>query len=188
MAFANEFDTQWNSVTAYLESEMIKQSDSKNGINLQDIEQKFENEKKRWSVPGQFNCAWHELLKKKNPTVAEAFLTALERAHFKQVQVEQPTSSATIISTIGCAAIGYCISALMNQGILFASLAAKLANNSVIFSGLVTIVGGAIGGVVGNSFTQKKKTQINADLREQYVKQLREIQSTLRAIVQGADD
>ncbi len=174
MAFVDEFDTQWNSIIAFLESEMINQSEKSGWIDLQDIERKFENEKKRWSVPGQYNYAWLELLKKKDPEIAEEFIRAIEKNRLEQVKVEMPNSSASIIiPAVGGAAIGFAAGYLINHGI--------------ILTCIVTIPGCTIGGIIGNTINQRKKSQIVNDAKEQYVTQLKEMKRNLRAIVQKAD-
>lgn len=174
MSLMNEFDSQWNSITAFLESEMITQYEKKGGMDLQDIEEKFENEKKRWKVPGQFNYVWFELLKKKNPAIADEFITALDKTRLEQVGIITYGSSISIVlSAVSGAAIGFAACYLINQ--------------SIILTGIATIAVSAIGGTIGNTVKLKKKAESAFDVRKQYVNQLKNMQNSLRAIVQKAD-
>lgn len=174
MAFADEFDTQWNSIEKFLESEMIAQSERKEGIDIFDIEQKLDNEKKRWSVPGQFNYKWIELLRKENPGIAEEFMEALDGVRFEQVKMEScGNASSSLIPAVGGAAIGLA--------------AGYFISHVIIVTGIAAIVGGAAGGFIGNGLNQKKKYEANKEIREQYVKQLQNMQGILRAIVKKAE-
>lgn len=174
MSFADEFDTQWNSVTAFLESEMITRTQKRAGIDPLDLERKLENEKKRWSVPGQFNYAWLELLRKKNPAVADEFEKALENTRFEQVNAETSVSAVSVFLPVA-------------GGVVIGLAACYIIDPGNILTGIAAIAGGAIGGIIGNGLNQNKKSQADSEMQEQYVKQLKEMQRILRAIVQKAD-
>lgn len=174
MSFASEFDTQWNSITRFLESEMISQSDKTGTISLTDIEKKLENEKKRWSVPGQYNFAWLEQIRRENPAVADEFLKALDRAHLEQVKVETSSSLISAIAPgIGGLVVGLVVGILLKRGNLITVL--------------TTLAGGTAGGVCGSVLYQGKKGRICTEARERYVQQLKHMKDTLHAIVEKAD-
>lgn len=78
MTFTEEFEQQWSSLTACLTSEILRSADTGKAVSYEQLVELFNNEKKRWTVRGQYQNAWFELLGKENPEVAAEFEKALD--------------------------------------------------------------------------------------------------------------
>ena len=86
MTLEQEFQKQWTSLSNYLNSEIIK---ANNGdVDWNRIQSLFENEKRKWFLPGQYNNAWFEKLKRTDPEVAQKFEDALKSIKIKLIQQE----------------------------------------------------------------------------------------------------
>ncbi|MEG0048096.1 MAG: hypothetical protein RR865_02955 [Clostridia bacterium] len=178
MSFTEEFTQQWNGLTNYLISEMIKSNDTKNAIVLQDIQRTLDNEKKRWKMPGQYHCAWLEKLRAEKPEVAEAFSNELNS--FKLAQVKPADGSMSIGSAaitfgpaIGGAAIGFGIGKLFK------------------FTDPITVIAtlglGMLGVVMSANLQKRKRYDSVSHDCDQYKLQLNTELEKLLEIVKKAD-
>ena len=175
MALAEEFDMQWKSVIAFLESEMITQLGNTGSVNAADLEEKLSNEKKRWLVPGQYQNAWYELLGKKDPQAAEAFRKKLDQVRFEPVEAGRGVPSALAVLPAACGAgVGMAVCWFF-------------ISHSFWPVGAAAMLGGAVGGTFGGGFYRKKKEKAGDAVREQYIRQLKEMGRVLREIVSKAD-
>lgn len=173
MTFEEGFKQQWESLTNYLLSEMLK--NSKGGtIDLGVTEQQLATEKKRWKLPGQYQYAWLEKLKREKPEIAEEFEDALGNVKLEQVRPgDKPSSAVVAGSTIGGAAVGFCLT--------------KVLSAALVMTTVGTIGLGAVGAVAGMSVLKRKEVSMAEKERNAYQSQLEAAGKILSDIVRKAD-
>ena len=168
MALEQEFQNQWSSLCNYIKSEILK-ADS-GAVKLSRIQAILESEKKKWFLPGQYNNAWFEKLKKTNPEVAQKFEVELKNVHIAPAEIKQANSTLPLI---GITAIGVAVGFGVSR-ILMAKL----------LSSLFWTAGGAIMGVVvGTAIYSKKKNEMLNELCMAYEEQLKKAGEMLSQIV-----
>ncbi len=171
MTFEEGFKQQWESLTNYLLSEMLK---SGGKIDLGAIEQQLATEKKRWKLPGQYQYAWLEKLRNEHPEIAGEFEDALYAVKLEQVGPGDKSSSALVAGpALGGAAVGFGLTRLLNAAVLMTTVG--------------TIGLGAIGAGVGVGLLKQKEAASAEKERNAYQNQLAEAGKTLLAIVKKAD-
>lgn len=174
MTFKEGFDQQWESLTNYLISEMLKSGKRGGTIDLGAVEQQLAMEKKRWKLPGQYQYAWIEKLRRQRPEIAGEFETALEAVKLEQVRPEDKISSALVAGpAIGGAAVGFGLT--------------KLLNAAVLMSTVGTVGLGAIGAGVGMSLLKQKEAALAEKECSAYRNQLAAAGKILSEIVKKAD-
>lgn len=170
MTFEQEFQKQWTSLCNFLNSEIIKSSNG--NVDWKRIQSLFENEKKKWLLPGQYNNAWFEKLKRTHPDTAHEFEVALKAA---KVEADIPNVNNSPMIAIITTAIGI----VLGFGI------SKVFTLSTILMLFLTIGGAAIGGSVGAALYSKKKNSAFEELCSAYMEQLRDEGKVLAHIVSG---
>lgn len=171
MTFGEGFKQQWESLTNYLLSEMLK-----NGrmVDLGAAEQQLATEKKRWKLPGQYQYAWLEKLRNEHPEIAKEFEDALSAVKLEQVRPGDKSSSVLVAGpALGGAAVGFGL--------------AKLLDAAILMTTVGTIGLGAIGAGVGMSLLKQKETASAEKERNAYQNQLAAAGKTLSDIVKKAD-
>lgn len=174
MTLVEEFEQQWTSLTNCITSEILRNSNSGRSTPHEYLEEVFANEKKRWQVRGQYQYAWLELLRKKDPAVAADFEKALNAVQLKPVlAAEKPSGALMAGSAAGGAAVGYGLAKLM------------------AFSTLMTLVGTAAIGVmgfgIGKTLQERKIAEAIGKDCEAYKEQLQAAGKELAAIVIRAE-
>lgn len=168
MTLEQEFQKQWASLCNYLKSEMLKY---KNGdIDMNRIQSILDSEKKKWFLPGQYNNAWFEKLKRTNPQLAQDFEDTLKSVRIVPVNVKRNNFLlAFLLSAIIGAAAGFAIS--------------RIFKATVIIS-LLCITGGLVLGLlIANAICAKKKDDILNELCSAYEEQLKKSGEKLFQIV-----
>lgn len=173
--YLEEFEEQWTSLCNYLDSEMIKSTRNRGLIDLQNINGLFKNELKRWKLPGQYQNAWLEKLRRDNPQVAQQFEEALMDVRLEQIQPSpQPSAGAYVAGpAAGGAVIGFAVTRLLG------------AVTPITVIGTVAL--GAVGAFAGNGTVNNKKKEALDKDRGVYVKQLKQAGKALGEIVKQAD-
>lgn len=172
MTLEQEFQRQWTSLINYLNSEIIK---ANNGdVDWKRIQSMFENEKKKWFLPGQYNNAWFEKLKRIDYEVAQKFEDALKNTKIELVQEE--TQSSPII-VVGAVVIGV----VLGFGV------GKIFMPNLLFTLICTIGGGAIGAAIGATIWSKKKNEALEALCSTFLEQLKEEGEILARIISGVN-
>lgn len=174
MTFEEGFKQQWESLTNYLLSEMLKSSKSGGKVDLGAIEQQLATEKKRWKLPGQYQYAWLEKLRNEHSEIAGEFADALSAVKMEQVRPGDKPSSALVAGpALGGAVVGFGLTKLLNVAALITTVG--------------TIGLGAIGAAVGVSLLKQKEAASAEKERNAYQNQLAEAGKTLLDIVKKAD-
>lgn len=174
MTFEEGFEQQWESLTNYLLSEMLKNSKSGGTVNLGAMEQQLATEKKRWKLPGQYQYAWLEKLRNEHPEIAKEFENALSEVKLEQVRSGDKSSSALVAGpALGGAAVGFGLTKLLNAAVLMTTVG--------------TIGLGAIGVGVGMSLLKQKEATSAEKERNTYQNQLATEGKILSDIVKKAD-
>lgn len=174
MTFEEGFKEQWESLTNYLLSEMLKNRKSGGTVDLGAVEQQLASEKKRWKLPGQYQYAWLEKLRYEHPETAKEFEDALSEVKLEQVRSEDKPSFALAAGpALGGAAAGFVLTKLLNAALLMTT---------------VGIIGlGAIGSVAGMRLLKQREAASAEKERNAYQGQLEEAGKTLSNIVKKAD-
>ncbi len=173
MTFEEGFKQQWESLTNYLLSEMLK-NDKGGTIDLGAAEQQLATEKKRWKLPGQYQYAWLEKLKREHLEVGMAFEDALENVKLEQVRPGDKPSSAIVAGpTIAGTIVGFGLT--------------KLLNAAVVITTVGTIGLGVVGAVAGMSVLKQKEASLVEKERSAYQSQLAAAGENLSDIVRKAD-
>lgn len=168
MALEQEFQNQWGSLCNYVKSEILKANDGT--IDLNRIQTIFESEKKKWFLPGQYNNAWFEKLKRTNSEVAQKFEDALKNVRIEPVEFKQADS---VLIYIGITAVGVAV----GFGI------SRIFTTTWITSLLWTAGGAILGFFVGNEIYSKKKNEMINELCLAYEGQLKKAGEMLSHIV-----
>lgn len=173
MTFEEGFKQQWESLTNYLLSEMLK--NNKGGtIDLGAAEQQLATEKKRWKLPGQYQFAWLEKLKHEHPEVAGEFEDAFGDVKLVQVRPgDKPSSVIVAGPTIGGAVVGFGLTNLLHA--------------AVVMTTVGTIGLGVVGAVVGMRVLKQKEASLAGKERDAYQSQLEAAGKKLLDIVRKAD-
>lgn len=174
MTFEEGFKQQWESLTNYLLSEMLKSSKRGGTVDLGAIEQKLATEKKRWKLPGQYQYAWLEKLRNEHSEIAREFEDALSAVKMEQVRPDDKPSSALVAGpALGGAVVGFGLTKLLNAAVLMTTVG--------------TIGLGAIGAGVGVSLLKQKEAASAEKEQNVYQNQLAAAGKTLLDIVKRAD-
>lgn len=168
MTLEQEFQKQWNSLCNYIKSEML--NDNVGVMEPSYIQSVFEREKKKWFLPGQYNNAWFEKLKRTDLEVAIKFEAALKNINIVPANLEKGNSKLSLgVTTIIGAAVGFGVSRLFV---------------SALVPSLLWILGGAgIGAVIGIAICSKKKEELSNALYLAYGEQLKKAGEMLSQIV-----
>lgn len=174
MELTQEFEQQWSTLINSVTAEMSRCANDGKTVPYEQLEQIFNNEKRRWTVRGQYQYAWLELLRKKNQKVASEFERALEALKLSPVLPEEkPSALVTAGPAAGGVVIGFGLAKLM------------------AFSTVVTALGaaaiGAIGFGIGKTLQSKKLTEALEKESGAYKVQLQEAGKQLAAIVSRAN-
>lgn len=170
MNFSQEFEQQWTTLTNCLISEVLRSADSGKAVSHEQLDQLFTNEKLRWSVRGQYQNTWLELVRKSNPTVAEEFEKTLESLQLQPIiPQEKPGAVLSVGATAGGAVVGYGLAKLLTFSTLMATLGA--------------VVFGSMGLGLGKTLQAKKLAEALAKDADTYKAQLQEAGKQLSAIV-----
>lgn len=173
MTFEEGFQKQWESLTNYLLSEMLK--NNKGGtIDLGAAEQQLAAEKKRWKLPGQYQYAWLEKLRHNHSEVAGEFEVALGNVKLEQVRPgDKPSSTIVAGPTIGGAVVGFGLT--------------KLFNAATVMTTVGTLGLCALGAMAGVSVLKQKEASLAEKEMEAYRSQLAAAGKTISDIVRKAD-
>lgn len=174
MNFSQEFEQQWSTLTNCLVSEILRSADNGRSVSHEQLEQLFANEKMRWSVRGQYQHAWLELVRKSDPAVAAEFEKTLESLRLQPiVPQDKPGSVLTAGSAAGGAVVGYGL--------------AKLLALSTVMTALGAVVLGSMGLGLGKTLQAKKLAEALAKDADAYKTQLQTSGKQLAAIVGRAE-
>lgn len=168
MALEQEFQNQWEGLCNYVKSEILKANDGT--VDLNRIQKIFESEKKKWFLPGQYNNAWFEKLKRTNPEVAQKFEDALKNVRIEPVDFKQADSTFTyiVITAVGVV-VGFGMS--------------RIFKVKLILSLLWTALGAILGFLSGNAVCSEKKNEMVNELCSAYEEQLKKAGEMLSHIV-----
>ena len=168
MTLEQEFQKQWVSLCNYIKSEILKFNVGT--IELNRIQSILDSEKKKWFLPGQYNNAWFEKLKRSNPEVAQEFEDTLKNIRIVPVNVKQSNYQLEfgIIAVIG-AAVGLGVS--------------RIFMATIIPSLLWTAGGTVVGLLIGNAICSQKKNDVLNEICSVYEEQLKKAEETLSQIV-----
>lgn len=174
MTLTQEFEQQWSSLINSLTSEMLRGANEGKAVSHEQLEQIFINEKNRWTVRGQYQYAWLELLHKKNPEVAAEFEKALDALQLTPILLaEKPSAVVTAGPAAGGAAFGFGL--------------AKLMAFSTLMTALGTVAIGAMGFGFGKTLQSRKLAEALAKDADAYKAQLQTAGEQLAAIVSRAE-
>lgn len=179
MRYAEEFTTQWESVKNYIISRMIESLDEIGSINIEEINRLLSSEKRRWTVPGQYNKIWLDNLREKSPEAADAFIAELSGFELVKVRLEQPnhapkSAAIAVGTTAGGAVVGLIVT--------------KLFEATALVSTIGTVSLGAIGLGVGASILKRKRYEAVVNERRAYSEQLNAEGEKLLNIVKSAEN
>lgn len=172
MTLEQEFKNQWTSLCNYIKSEILKSNPD--NFDLNRIQSTLDGEKKKYFLPGQYNYAWLEKLKKTNPDVASVFEETLRHIKLEPVFVKKDKSSLFLV-------ILAIIGAILGFG------ASRIFHTAVLMTILITAFGAAIGLLIGATISSKKKSDILNKLCESYTEQLTKAGEKLSLILAQTD-
>ena len=173
MSFSEEFKTQWQSLTDYIVSDMVKNSASRGSVDYDSICNIYKNEALRWSMQGQYNAEWYNSLHEADQEVAEKFLAKLNSFKFTRVTSKKASPGINLIGAGAGAAAGVGISWLIKFSVL-----------PLVAVGIGAAV---IGGIAGTKLSDSKNEKaVNTEITE-YSRQLNEWGAALTDIVRAAD-
>ncbi len=172
MTLEQEFQKQWASLCNYVKSEILKFNSG--NIDPNRIQSIIESEKKKWFLPGQYNNAWFELLKRTNPDTAQKFEEKLKQIKIEPVAINQNKS---MLILLGLAAAG----AAVGFG------ASRIFKATIIPTVLLTAGGAVIGLFIGSILNSKKKKDTFNKSCTAYMEQLTKAGEILSQIVSQAD-
>lgn len=174
MSYADDFSKQWKSLTDFIQSEMIKSCSQEGVIHAGNISTALKTEKNRWYTSGQYNSAWLDLLRKKQPEVAKQFDEELNKAAIMQEKpTEKPSAGKYVAPCAVSALAGFGIPKLigLSAGIIIGCSIGLTALAAVVEMGL---------------YRKQRDTALSAE-RAAYLGQLQQIGNRLRAICAKAD-
>lgn len=172
MTLEQEFQKQWTSLSNYLNSEIIK---ANNGdVDWNRIQSLFENEKRKWFLPGQYNNAWFEKLKRTDPEVAQKFEDALKNIKIKLIQQEIKSSPVIVVGAVVI-------------GVVLGFGAGKIFMPTLLSTPICTIGGGVIGVAIGATIWSKKKNEALEALCSTFLEHLNEEGEVLARIISGVN-
>ncbi len=168
MTLEQEFQKQWVSLCNYVKSEILKFNAGTIAPNR--IQSILDSEKKKWFLPGHYNNAWFEKLKRANPEVAQEFEDTLKNIHIVPINTKQSNSIlALLIPAVIGAAVGFVISRILIA--------------TVLPSLLCTAGGTIVGLLIGNAISSNKKNDMSNVLCSAYEEQLKKAGEMLSQIV-----
>lgn len=172
MTLEQEFENQWTSLCNYIKSEILKSNPD--NFDLNRIQSTLDGEKKKYFLPGQYNYAWLEKLKKTNPDVASEFEESLKHIKLEPVIVKKDKSSLllAILAIIG-AVLGFGVS--------------RIFLTKVLMTILITAFCAAIGLLIGATISSKKKSDKLNKLCASYTEQLTKSGKKLSLILSQTD-
>ena len=174
MTLTQEFEQQWATLTNTLTSEILRGASVGKSVSHEQLEQIFDKETKRWTVRGQYQYAWFELLNKRNPDVATEFGKALDSTKLVPIiPTERPSSIFTAGPAAGGAVVGFGL--------------AKLMALSTLMTALGTVAIGAMGFGIGKTLQAQKLSNALAKDADAYKAQLQAAGTKLAAIVSRAE-
>ena len=172
MTLEQEFQKQWTSLCNYMNSEIIK---ANNGdVDWNRIQSLFENEKRKWFLPGQYNNAWFEKLKRTDPEVAQKFEDALKSIKIKLIQQEIKSSPVIVVGAVVI-------------GVVLGFGAGKIFMPTLLSTLICTIGGGVIGVAIGATIWSKKKNEALEALCSTFLEHLNEEGEVLARIISGVN-
>lgn len=175
MTFSEEFSTQWESLKNFLVSRMIESNDKTGKIDHEEINRLLENEKKRWSVAGQYNKIWLDNLRVTAPDVADELMAELSAFCIAPVETKNTPKSYALAAgpAVGGAAIGFFVT--------------KLLASAAIVNIIGTVGLGVVGVGMGVNLMKQKQHDAVDVTRDAYKKQLEAEGDKLLQIVKKAD-
>lgn len=176
MTFSEEFSTQWESLKNFLVSRMIESNDKTGKIDYEEINRLLENEKKRWSVAGQYNKIWLDNLRAAAPDVADELVAELSAFRIAPVETQKLTPKSYALAAgpaVGGAAIGFIVT--------------KLLESAAIVNIIGTVGLGVVGVGMGANLMKQKQHDAVDVTRDAYNKQLEAEGDKLLQIVKKAD-
>ena len=171
MTLEQEFQKQWESLCNYVKSEILKLNPAT--VDLDRLQSIIEREKKKWFLPGQYNNAWFEKLKRANPDVAQKFEENLNHIKVEPIAIKQSNS---ILVVLGLAVAGV----VVGFGV------SRIFMSTIWPSVLWSVGGAAIGLAIGTSIRSKKENDIFDEFCATYIKQLKKAGEALSQIVSQA--
>lgn len=174
MTLTQEFEQQWMTLTNALVSEVIRSANAGKVVSHSSLEELFNNEKMRWTVHGQYQNAWFELLKRSDPEAAAEFKHALDSLRLMPViPAQKPSSGIAAGPAAGGAVLGFGLSKLMAL--------------STLMTAVGTAVIGVLGFGIGKSLYEQKLSSALAKDADSYKEQLQAAGNELAAIVRRAE-
>ena len=174
MTLSEEFSQQWKSLSNYLLSEMMSGSQQSETIRLDRIEQLLATEKKKWSLPGQYQNAWLEKFRRTDSAAAAAFEQALADVKLEQVRpADRPSSALMVGPAVGGVVLGFGVPQLLQA--------------STLITAAGTVGLGALGAVLGMGIVKQKRYDALSRDCDAYKDQLEAAGRKLADIVKRAD-
>lgn len=172
MTLEQEFQKQWEGLCNYVKSEILKLNPGT--VDLNRLQSIVESEKKKWFLPGQYNNAWFEKLKRANPEAALKFEECLNQIKVEPIAIKQSNSTLVVLGlAIAGVAIGFYVS--------------RILMSTLLPSVLLSAGGGALGLSIGRAISSKNKNDKHDEFCMTYIEQLKKAGEVLSQIVSQAD-
>jgi len=160
--YCEEFNRQWEMLESAMFAEM-KNLEKASGLQIERINEVYQDEQNRWRTPSQGNYSWLEMLRRTHPPVAVAFESELYALRLTEEESSEQVSKDPRVPTIvtGCcgAAAGYAVASILSPWSVSANLA-------------VGVAVGALAGWCINSRTAKQTGGLREQIIDNYMQQL----------------
>lgn len=172
MTLEQEFQKQWEGLCNYIKSEILKLNP--NTVDLNRLQSIIEREKKKWFLPGQYNNAWLEKLKRTNLEAALKFEECLNQIKVEPIEIRQSNSTLIVLG-------------LATAGLVIGFGVSRIFMSTIWPSILCSVGGVAIGVITGTTLRTKKETDLLDEFCTAYIEQLKKAGEVLSQIVSQAD-
>lgn len=169
--YIQEFDRQWEILEAEVASSISDQLKRRGSVQIDDLNEVYQDEQNRWRSMSQVNYSWMEMLQREYPQIAEAFEEKLYRfALDKEQEPKAVSKMPMVVAAVAGAVVGYLAANLLSPWGMFVKLA---------FAVLVGITGGWI---MKNNLADKE-TARNIAIGKMYLAQLSVHADELRSLL-----
>lgn len=171
MKYAEEFKSQWESLTNFIVSKMLMSNEQYGKVDVNELNNILKNEKLRWNLSGQYNQIWLSNLQSENADIGKAFVEELSRFQFTPEETPENKNAWfwQLGPTVGGVLVGYGVPTILNAPKLLVATA--------------TVVLGAAGLGTGRSISKQKHHETVDLVIEKYKQQLSAEGAKLEGIV-----
>ena len=180
MSAQQDFERIWTSVESIVQGALLD-GDNENIFDVaSDV---WQREKSKWRDSGRVQYNFLLILRKKNPSYAEQFLSSVEKFSFRKVKVaSSPSSIPYIFGTLCFTAVGICAGYFLPTDSFLPNLIGQLP--TIILGGMVF---GGIGCNIFKSLYQNKTRALLKVSATAYAGQLAPLRKTLLDLCRKAD-